>query len=507
LPELYFEGCELTLAPGENRVISVEAGSFDRIGILTSRGNLFPVEADPVDMTTLTVTLVDNETGEPIPGSLGASASLVVHSEEIRIGPKAADEGGRVRFVLPPLKGEHDFAVVARAKGYEQTVATGRIRARESRRENVRLRYDPFDLSVSENSATLTRNEGETWPERKVTITVSPKNGYENEVRLRVEGGNIDFTLDRNVLRFSSPATATLTLLPRSTLPDGTYTLTVTAMDSTGRFSRCQSYTLALKTQRRQSSGGRPARSQIWTLVNAPIDVTWKIDDYGTYPVPDSGLSDVSVTWSLQLRDGDNSVSGRTNSVGFVRWTWEGYAWGWYQTARVTASKPGYGCYSSYYMGFSNILVPGDFSPTAQRDIYIREGHTELGARLYLTNIGHITGITMTSDASRLRFRKGDTVTAYFRVNGDYTKGINLSAEERHSGSPIYSYSFSTTRLNGVGSFSITITAVEDPPTSVGTYIIAKGEEPIAGFTGQQMIPAEAELEIGLRYRYSHLVT
>jgi len=105
LPELYFEGCELTLAPGENRVISVEAGSFDRIGILTSRGNLFPVEADPVDMTTLTVTLVDNETGEPIPGSLGASASLVVHSEEIRIGPKAADEGGRVRFVLPPLKG------------------------------------------------------------------------------------------------------------------------------------------------------------------------------------------------------------------------------------------------------------------------------------------------------------------------------------------------------------------------------------------------------------------
>jgi len=50
-----------------------------------------------------------------------------------------------------------------------------------------------------------------------------------------------------------------------------------------------------------------------------------------------------------------------------------------------------------------------------------------------------------------------------------------------------------------VGSFSITITAVEDPPTSVGTYIIAKGEEPIAGFTGQQMIPAEAELEIGLQ--------
>jgi hypothetical protein len=375
------------------------------------------------------------------------------------------------------------------------------------------MRYDPFDLSVSENSATLTRNEGETWPERKVTITVSPKNGYENEVRLRIEGGNIDFTLDRNVLRFSSPATATLTLLPRSTLPHGTYTLTVTATDSTGRFSRCRSYTLTLSTQRRQSSSsqrspsGRPVNSQIWTLVNAPTDVTRKVDDYGIYPVPSSGLPDASITWTLKLRDGNNSVSGQTNSVGFVRWTWDGYAWGWYQTATATASKPGYGCYKSYYMGFSNILVPGDFSPTARCSVYISEGKTELSARLYLTNIGHITGITMTSNPNLLYFRKGDTKTAYFRVDGDYTKGINLSVEERHSGSPIYSYSLSTTRLNGVGSFSITITAVEDPPTSVATYIIAKGEEPIAGFTGRQMIPAEAELKIGLQYRYSHLVT
>jgi hypothetical protein len=437
----------------------------------------------------------DMETSEAVPARIWSPDNL-----------DSVAQNGQFRLVLPS---GGSYRLSFSHPGYENRWENFEIGSGGYLYLWVRLRYDPFDLVLSENSATLTRNEGETWPERKITITVFPKNGYENEVRLKVKGECIDFTLDKNTLLFSSPAKATLILLPRSTLPDGSYTLTVTATDSSGRFSRCQSYTLTLSTQRRQSSGEqqssgrRPVNSQIWTLVNAPIDVTWKVDDYGSYPVPSSGLPDASVTWSLKLRDGD-SVSGQTNSVGFKRWTWDGYAWGWYQTATATASKPGYGCYKSYYVGTNNTLVPGDFSPTAQYSKYIRKGETELSARLYLTNIGHITGITMTSDPNLLYFRKGDKRTASFRVDGDYTRGINLSVEERYGGSPSYSYSLSTTRLNGVGSFSVTITCVGGPPTSVGTYIIAKGEEPIAGFTGQQMIPAEAELEVGLEWRRNY---
>jgi hypothetical protein len=490
------------LLMNERKVFVLRPQSFTYIAVKGDTHKFYPIrDLEPFLITVLGVDALDSETSQPVPFSY----SLTLSSTPVHLEGRA--EGGKFRLRVSDE--DHAYLIKLTSPGYENLVLTGGLKAGETKILQALMRYDPFDLALSESSATLTRNEGETWPEHKVTITVSPKNGYENEVRLKVEGGSVDFTLDKNVLQFSSPAKATLTLLPRSTLPDGSYTLTVKATDSSERFSRCQSYTLTLSTQRRQSSssrqgsGGKPVNSQIWTLVNAPIDVTWKVDDYGVYPVPSSGLSDTSVTWTLKLRDG-NSVSGQTNSVGFVRWTWDGYAWGWYQTATVTASKSGYGCYRSYYIGTNNILVPGDFSPTAQYSLYISEGKTELSARLYLTNIGHITGITMTSDASRLRFRKGDTVTAYFRVDGDYTRTINLSVEERHSGSPFYSYSLSATRLNGVGSFSITITCLEDPPTSVGTYIIAKGEEPIAGFTGRQMIPAEAELQIGLQRRTNY---
>lgn len=144
-------------SPNEERTIRIDAGSFDAVGVLTSRGNLFPIlGVMPEILTIIEGIVLDNETGDPVGG---AEVSGSVSSELTPID-LIADENGNFRVSLPRdlSPGMHTFALRGDAPGYENTLVMGILEYGDTFYVQIDLHYDPFDVELTPASDSLTRS-------------------------------------------------------------------------------------------------------------------------------------------------------------------------------------------------------------------------------------------------------------------------------------------------------------------------------------------------------------
>lgn len=101
--------------------------------------------------------IFDSETGDPV---AGASIKGEVHSETLQIDA-VADASGH--FVVEVMEeGDHTYALNVYAPGYEIVTITGSIKFGERKSLQISLKYDPFDLQLSESSGSLVRGYRES---------------------------------------------------------------------------------------------------------------------------------------------------------------------------------------------------------------------------------------------------------------------------------------------------------------------------------------------------------
>jgi len=80
------------------------------------------------------------------------------------------------------------------------------------------------------------------WHSKQTSVIATPRNGYSGSVFLAVESGNgLETRLGSTELRFSAPATTTLTMIPNHA---SVHIVTVRAFDATGRLVRTCTYRL-----------------------------------------------------------------------------------------------------------------------------------------------------------------------------------------------------------------------------------------------------------------------
>jgi hypothetical protein len=424
----------------------------------------------------------DLETG----GGIQAQVSLN------NVEKATADEEGRFRFTFP--WGDYKYKLSFSYPGYENVSVEGSVKRGEYKFIRVGLRYDPFDLSVSDNSVFLSRNAGESWPTKSIILTLTPKNEYTGGATLIVES-KLDYTLSSSSLSFHSPASATLTISPKASAKDGSYEVRVFALDSNGRRVENALITVTLSTSSGGGSGsssggggGGPSRSQIWTVVYKHDTITsYKKDQYGEYEITSNGVPGASVSWSLRFYDGSTGVSG-TASNGFIRWTWDGWAFPTWQDARCTVRAPGYHWYDDQ-------MQPHDI---VVRDVYI--GSSSVWTKAYLTNIGRITG--MTAQRRMLVFSKvGEELSTTLTVYGDYTLPINTAYDE-YDQYGVYHVRTTPTQLSSPGSYTLKAECLKwQPPTGIVFHPYAGGTAPIARWWGTQLGPTGASVDITLEQR------
>jgi len=93
------------------------------------------------------------------------------------------------------------------------------------------------------------------WGDKQTSVTATPLNGYQGNVRLEVHADEeVQVTLDRDVLGFASPSSATLTMTPYFSTSGSAYSVTVHAYDSNGRPVGSKTYNLSLSTDPKPSS-------------------------------------------------------------------------------------------------------------------------------------------------------------------------------------------------------------------------------------------------------------
>jgi hypothetical protein len=351
---------------------------------------------------------------------------------EVRYGREWVDnsrwEGGHFRLIgLGRV--DRPYELWVSAPGYEPLRLVGTVRAGEHRElGEVGLRYHPFDLELSKTSGSLSRYEGESWGSKRLTVTVTPRNGYDDLVRLDADADGITASFGSRELRFNSPASTTLTLRPVDSLTGGTFEVVVEARDVGGRLVETATYHLILRTDQPPSSagagsgtastgsrsggsGGSGSASKRVSRIEKFYVKVW--DSWG-------GLEGATV-W-VKVRRGEiyEDLRGTTDSSGRVEWSARNlYCQG--TLVDVYASKPGYYVYDWLNRPYDRVW---------RRGLYIGTG-AEYGTTLYLTNIGRITGLVAAKD--KLEFEYEDymnddrILSTTLTVRGDYTRRIGTS--------------------------------------------------------------------------------
>jgi hypothetical protein len=431
----------------------------------------------------------DSETMEGIPARVSfenlVNLENVVSLENLE---NTTGPNGRFKFVLP--WGDFQYVLLFSSPGYENENRENQIGKGGYQFLPVGLRYDPFDLSVSESSVSLSRNAGESWPTKSITLTLTPKNGYTGGATLTVES-KLDYTLSSSSLSFHSPASATLTISPKASAKDGSYEIKVFALDSNGRRVENAVITVALSTSSSgggggSSGGGGPSGSQIYTLVRKHDTTTvYYSSPYGYYEYTSNGVPGASVSWSLQFYDGSTGVNG-TASDGFIRWTWSREAFPTWQTARCTVSASGYHWYDDQ-------MQPHD---TVVRDVYVNS--LSIGTTAYLTNIGRITGMTAPEPRKLVFSKVGEEQSITLTVHGDYTLPIN-TAYDAYDQYGVYHVWTTPTQLSSPGPYTLKAKCLKwQPPTGIVFHPYAGGTAPIARWWGTQLGPTGASVDITL---------
>jgi hypothetical protein len=95
------------------------------------------------------VDALDSETSQPVPFSY----SLTLSSTPVHLEGRA-EEG---RFRLRVSDEDHAYLVKLTSPGYENLTLTGGLKAGETKILQALMRYDPFDLELSENSGEVSR--------------------------------------------------------------------------------------------------------------------------------------------------------------------------------------------------------------------------------------------------------------------------------------------------------------------------------------------------------------
>jgi len=473
------------LLVNERKVFVLRPQSYTYIAVKGDTHKFYPIrDLEPFLITVLGVDALDSETSQPVPFSY----SLTLSSKPIHLEGRA-EEG---RFRLRVSDEDHAYLVRLSSPGYENLTLTGGLKAGETKILQALMRYDPFDLELSESSVSLSRNTGESWPAKDITLTLTPKNGYTGGAVLTVES-KLDYTLSSSSLSFHSPASATLTVSPKASASDGSYEIKVFALDSSGRRVENAVIAVTLSTSSGgggggggSSGGGGPIGSQIWTIVYKHDTTTVCYSSpYGYYEYTSNGVPNAQVSWSLQFYDGSTGVNG-TASNGFIRWTWDEEAFPTWQTARCTVSAPGYHWYDDQ-------MQPHD---TVVRDVYVDS--SSIWATAYLTNIGRITGMSASPYTTLVFYKVGEERSTTLTVYGDYTLPINTAYDE-YDIEGVYHVWTTPTQLSSPGSYTFKAKCLKwQPPTGIVFHPYAGGIAPIARWWGTGLGPTGASVDITL---------
>jgi len=105
--------------------------------------------------TVIEGDIVDNDLGTPVGEANGASVSGEVHSDTIFVNAQA-DANGHFRIVLPGGE-NHTYVLKISAIGYDNRTLTGSVESGKREYLRIPINYNPFGLSPSENSGSLTR--------------------------------------------------------------------------------------------------------------------------------------------------------------------------------------------------------------------------------------------------------------------------------------------------------------------------------------------------------------
>ncbi len=344
--------------------------------------------------------VVDSETGEPI-----QSALIKAVFSNGREALSRSDAQGRFAVGVWG-EGETSYRLEISARGYDSKTTEGRVVLHTAGTHDVGqigLHYHPFDLSLSEQSRSLSREQGESWPSVELTVTLENRNGYDNAVELGVEAPEgIEAEFENARLRFRSPVSTVLTLTPGSALSSGTYTVTVKACDAWGRLAASASYTLTLSTRAKQtaaaggSGGGSGSGGE---SDSSPLVI--KVVDAAT----GSGISGASV---VLKRQGTTEVvaNGTTGPDGTVEFT-PPRVW-----VDAFVSKSGWVAYNASRQAVSTVHT------------YFYAGS---GTRtFYLSNIGVITGLKAEDPVLEFE-RVNETRQTTLTVQGDYSKSVDTT--------------------------------------------------------------------------------
>lgn len=140
----------LEIYPLETREFSVSM-VYDGAGLLSARGNIFAADGSSFD--GIEVLVLDLDTDEPVENAIVTGA---IHSSNTIPVNARTNSRGLTVLSLDTSTG-HTYSLLADAVGYEENSVTGEITRTDGRHIVARIKYDPFDLELAENSASISR--------------------------------------------------------------------------------------------------------------------------------------------------------------------------------------------------------------------------------------------------------------------------------------------------------------------------------------------------------------
>lgn len=196
----------------------------------------------------------DLETGEGVPASIGENLP--------------AREDGGFKLVLPS---GGSYSLRFTFPGYENHEENFTIESRGYKFLSVGLRYDPFDLALSENSGSLSKRSGERWGSKTLTVAVERKNGYSGQIEFSLQSQGVSASFSPPILPPGSTS-CQLTLLPSESLGAGRYEVRILGRDNGGRLVENVPYTLTLSIEATGGGGGGGGQAESRThSVSIPL--------------------------------------------------------------------------------------------------------------------------------------------------------------------------------------------------------------------------------------------
>ncbi len=161
--------------------------------------------------------------------------------------------------------------------------------ARSDSIRDVRANY-----KITTTRYSVTNYSPQPWDNRQTTITATPNNGYQGDVRLVVEADSIQATLGSTRLTFSSLAQTTLTMRPHSITSGSPHSVTIKARDPNGRLVKTRTYDLTLNSNKpaaytTSSTSYRDAWDEVPSYVPPELPEPPKVPDFIAEVNPTSG--------------------------------------------------------------------------------------------------------------------------------------------------------------------------------------------------------------------------